>query len=132
MVKKVALPINNTFIVIALDFTVTLLIADIEYGTIKQKNIVKINESFPSLRANRLSKLQINTVLCGAVSDPLSIMIWHCGIEIFPGLTGNADQVLKGFIKGQLVRFHAPDFLPGFRRCCGFRNRGRFRGGKAW
>ena len=60
MVKKVALPINNKFIVTALDFAVKLLIADIEYSTIKQKHIVKINELFPSLRANRLSKLHLS------------------------------------------------------------------------
>jgi predicted Fe-Mo cluster-binding NifX family protein len=130
MNRKVALPVNNSTMVVALDFCTTLLVAEIENGIVTKRCIVGFNEPFPSLRAHRLKNLQVKTVLCGAVSDPLSMMLWHYGIEVVSGLTGDADRVIGAFINGQLVRFHAPDFRPGFRRCRGWRNRAGFRGGR--
>lgn len=130
MNKKIALPINDSFIVIVLDFACKLLIVDIESGTITKKNIVNLNESFSSLKAKRLKDLQVNTVLCSAVSDPLALMICHYGIEVLPGLNGNTDQLLDAFVTGKLMQFHAPDFQPGFKKCCGYRIRRRFRGGR--
>ncbi|MBN1574959.1 MAG: hypothetical protein JW913_00300 [Chitinispirillaceae bacterium] len=130
MNKKVAVPVNNSSQVVALDFCTTLLVAEIGNGIVTQKNTVEFNEPFPSLRANRLKDLQVGTVLCGAVSDALSMMLWHCGIEVVPGLTGDADRLIAAYIHGQLLRFHAPDFRPGFSRCRGGGNRRRYRGGR--
>jgi hypothetical protein len=131
MEKKIALAVNNVFMVTVLDFAHTLLIVEIDHKTV-QKGSIKISDALPSLRAHRLKTLQIDTVLCGAVSDPLSMLLWHYSIELFSGLAGNADSVLNAFIKGELPRFHAPDFRPGFRGRGRFRNRRRFRcGGNA-
>jgi predicted Fe-Mo cluster-binding NifX family protein len=134
MIFKVAVPVNSASQAIALDFCATLLVAQIENGVIVSRAAVELNKPFPSLRAQRLKDLQVNTVLCGAVSDGLSMMLWHCGIEVIPGLTGDADQLIGAFIRGRLVRFHTPDFRPGFRRWrggCGGGIRGRrFRGGR--
>ena len=128
MVKKIALPVTNDYMVTTLDFAPSVLVADLDRNTIGQKQCIPINESLPSMRANRLKKLQITTVLCGAVSDPLSMLLWHCGIELFSGLTGSADHLLDAFVKGMLPRFHAPDFHPGFRGGCRFGHRRRCHG----
>ena len=112
----------------ALDFSMILLVVHIKDNHIHQKRTVDFKESLPSLRAGRLQSLRITTVLCGAVSDPLSIMICHRGIEVIPGLTGDADMVLAAYINGQLFRCHAPDFHPGYGQCRGLKRRGRFRG----
>ena len=130
MNRKVALPINNSTMVVALDFCTTLLVAEIENGIVRKQFVIEFDETFPSLRAHRLKDLQVKTVLCGAVSDPLSMMLWHCGIEVVSGLTGKADRVIGAFINRQLDRFHAPDFRPGFRRWHGGGRGRRFRGGR--
>ena len=130
MNRKVTLPINNSTMVVALDFCTTLLVMEIENNIVIKRCIIEFNERFPSLRAHRLKDLQVETILCGAISDPLSMMLWHCGIEVVSGLTGKADHVIGAFIRGQLERFHAPDFQPGFRRCHGWKNRAGFRGGR--
>ncbi|MBN1306594.1 MAG: hypothetical protein JXA18_01655 [Chitinispirillaceae bacterium] len=130
MNRKVALPVNNSSMVVALDFCRALLVAEIENGAVTKRRIIDSNEPFPSLRAHRLKDLQVETVLCGAVSDPLSMLLWHCGIEVVPGLTGDADRLIAAYIHGQLIRFHTPDFRPWFRRWRGGRCGRRFRGGR--
>jgi predicted Fe-Mo cluster-binding NifX family protein len=131
MNQKVALPVNEVSEVVALDFCTVLLVAEIEKNLVGRKSTVELDEPFPTLRAHRLKKLQVETVLCGAVSDPLSMMLWHCGIEVISGLRGEAGRLIEAFISGQLVRFHSPDFRPGFGRRHGGCGRGRrFRGGR--
>jgi len=130
MNKKIALPINDSLFVIPLDFAITFLISDLENGVVKNKEIIAIKESLPTLRANRLKNLEVNTILCGAVSDPLAIIAYHCGIEILSGLSGNVHEMIDAFVKGDIMQYHTPDFQPGFRKCCGYRNKGRFRGGR--
>ena len=131
MKKKIALPFNTIHMVTVLDFAHSLLIADIAHHTIQRKKTVEIDDTLPSLRAHRLKDLHVTTVLCGAVSDPLSMLLWHYGIELFPGLAGDIESILDAFIRGDLPRFHAPDFKPGFRGKGRFRKRRRFRRGSS-
>jgi predicted Fe-Mo cluster-binding NifX family protein len=128
MGRRIALPINDSSLVCACDFSDTMMVADIVNGTVEKKSAHTFVDSFPSLRAGRLKNMQVDTVLCGAISDPLALMIWHCGIEVIPGLCGHADELIDAYIRGELAHFHTPDFHPGFSRWCRRRKRGRMRG----
>ena len=125
MNKKVALPVNRSSLVVALDFCTEVLVAEIKNGVITQKSTVAFNEPWPSLRAYRLKELQVGAVVCGAVSDALSMTLWHYGIEVHPGFAGDADRLVGAYVHGELLRYHTPDFKPGFRKCCGGGNRRR-------
>jgi predicted Fe-Mo cluster-binding NifX family protein len=130
MNTTVAVPVNNSSQVTALDFCTSVIVIIIEDGRVTTTRTVAANEALPSLRANRLKEMQVNVVLCGAISDPLSMMLWHCGIKVYPGLTGNAEGLVGAYIENKLAGFQAPDFRPGFRRSCGCGNRRRFHGGR--
>ena len=131
MIEKIALPVNDSLQIVALDFCTRLFVAEIENGVILRRDVLEFNDSFPSLRAHRLKDLHIDTVLCGAVSDALSMTLWHCDVEVISGLAGEADRLVEDYVHSQLIRFHTPDFRPGFRRWRGRGGRRRFRGGRS-
>lgn len=130
MKTTVAVPVNNSSQVTALDFCTSLIVIVIEDGRVTATHTVVVNETLPSLRVNRLIGMLVDVVLCGAISDPLSMMLWHCGIKAYPGLTGSAEGLVGAYIGNKLAGFQAPDFRPGFRRSCGCGNRRRFHGGR--
>jgi predicted Fe-Mo cluster-binding NifX family protein len=86
----------------------------------------RIEESLPAdhplqLLA-RLRALDVNTLICGAISRPLAELIANAGIRLIPFVSGSEEEILKAFMEGRL---DDPEFqMPG---CCG-RGRRRFRG----
>lgn len=128
---RIAIPVYRYYIAPTFDFASQLLVVSYKNGAIVDKHRVGIAEQLPPLRAAKLKELNINTLLCGAISNPLAAMVWHQGINIISGLSGNAEAVLKQSLSGGNLMSRYT--LPGFTRrvwkgYCG-RPRRRFRGG---
>ena len=129
MHNNIALPIDSGSRVTTLDFAEKLSVAEVRQGNVVKKETVSINETFPAIRAGKLKQLEIGTILCGAVSDTLSMIIWHHGIEIVSGLAGFDDELLSAYLTRDLGRFKVPDFHPSFRGgCCRHGKRRRWHG----
>jgi len=129
---RIVLPASGTCVATVFDFADTLMVVDIANMEIAGKQILSIPQSLPSIVAGKLRELKVNTLICGAISNPMAAMVWHSGIEVVPGITGEAEAVVQAYIHGQLAQ---PKFmLPGAgpRGGCGWwRGRGRrFRGGR--
>ncbi len=131
---RIAFPIKDKYLATVLDFSSSLLVVDIENGQVKKKHETDFNYVLLPLRANKLKDLKVNTIICGAVSNSLSMMIWHLGINIINGITGNVDQVIDAYINERLYepKYLMPGFRPGKRGACGFGRRKRFRRGRCW
>jgi predicted Fe-Mo cluster-binding NifX family protein len=118
---KVGFPVINKKIAATFDFASRLLIVTYRNKNILDKTVVELNEPLPSLRAARMKQLQINTLVCGAISNPLATMIWHLNINIISGISGEVDIVLKEFLHDSNGLLHYT--LPGFtgrhwKGCC--------------
>lgn len=74
-------------------------------------------------RVAQLAELRVQTLICGAISQPLEALLTEGGIKVYGGICGHVDDVLKAFATGTLddSRFA----MPGW---CGRRRR-RVRGG---
>ena len=129
---KVAIPVDGYSIAPTYDFAGQLLIVSYKNGTIIDKQRVDISEQLPPLRAAQLKNLNINTLLCGAISNSLAAMVWHQGINIISGLSGNVDAVLKESISGGnlMSRYTLPGFTSKVWKGYCRRSRRRFRGGR--
>ena len=109
---RIALPVNDSHLSAVLDFSKKLLVVDIEDKRITGKLDVDVNTSFPPSYAATLRNLNVNTVICGAVSDSFSAAIYHSNIELIAGISGRAKQVITAYLNGNLLD---PQFaLPGF------------------
>jgi predicted Fe-Mo cluster-binding NifX family protein len=129
---RIVLPISVTRVATVFDFADALMVVDVVGTRISSKQILRFTESLPSVRACKLRELKAGTLICGAISNMLAAMVWHSGIEVIPGITGDADTVVQAFLDGQLAR---PQYLlPGAGprgRCGWWKGHGRrFRGGR--
>jgi predicted Fe-Mo cluster-binding NifX family protein len=123
---KIAMPIWNGFVSSVFDFAHKLLLVEIQSGKELSRSEVPLQaESLPQ-RAGRLKQLNVNAIICGAISRPLMYMLTASGIEVLPYVTGRVDDVLEAYFTDQLARtqFTMPGCWPGARRGFGRGRRG--------
>jgi predicted Fe-Mo cluster-binding NifX family protein len=97
-------------------------IVTIENGTVAARSSASIETPNPELRIARLIELGIDTLICGAISEPLRTELTIRGVRVVGFVAGEVDDVIQAFIAGGLP---APALsMPG---CC--RKQNRFRWG---
>lgn len=88
----------------------------------------RLNSSDGSARALQLKEMEIDVLICGAISRPQEAAIAASGIAVHPFLRGSVQDVINAYEKGLL---HTAAFaLPGCqgRGMCAGRSKGRSRG----
>ena len=79
-------------------------------------------DGLPLNRVLRLTELGVGTLVCGAISRPLHVLVANQGIRVIPFVAGELDEVVQAWLSGDL---NGDAFaMPG---CCR-RGRNRFRG----
>ena len=129
---KVALPIWEGRVSPVFDTAGRLLVARIEAGEIESRREESIAAPSAAGRVSRLRELEVEVLICGAISRPLGDLVSAAGIRLVPFVTGAVDEILKAFVSGTL---DGPAYLmPGCcgmrRRCGGGRGHRRMRGGR--
>jgi len=104
-----------------------VLVVDLDGGQELRRATENLGQTLPPLRAGELAGQGVNVLLCAGISVPLLRMLEAHGIRVIPGISGEVDQVLQGYLAGHLAdgRFS----LPGWRGPGGRRHR---RGRGAW
>ena len=127
---RIAIPVCGPNIATVFDFTDRLLVVDIAGNQIAGSTQVPVQQTLPSIMAAKLRQMNIDTLICGAVSNGLAAMVSHSGIHLMPGITGNALEVVAAHLGGQLTgaQYHLPGYGPS-GRCGWWQGRARrFRG----
>ena len=130
---KIAIPIYNNSVSNVLDFATRLLLVEIENGKEVNRSEVALASQFLPQRVGQIKKLEVDVLVCGAISRVLANMITASGVQLLPYVTGRVDDVLQAYLNGQLVQpeFTMPGCWPGARKGFGRRRRGhRRRGGR--
>jgi predicted Fe-Mo cluster-binding NifX family protein len=121
---RVAIPISNGRISPVFDAARRLVLVDVENGRELGRTEKVVEEPEMAPRARRVAELGVDVLICGAISRPLEAMLLSAGVEVVPQTCGQAEEVIRAFLSGQLTE-HA-FLVPG---CCGRRR--RFRGGRS-
>jgi len=101
------------------------LLVDVEKGRELARNERKIGPSDPLTQARQVAELGTNVLICGAISWPLEMALTSAGVQVVSRICGPVEEVLKGYLRGQL-RGNA-FLMPG---CQGRRRRFRARHGR--
>ena len=130
---KIAIPIYNGHVSNVFDFSHRLLLVEIESGKeVNRSEVALENQSLPQ-RVGKLKSLEVDVLVCGAISRVLANMVTTSGIQVLPYVTGSINDVLQAYLNGQLVKpeFSMPGCWPGARKGFGRRRRGcRRQGGR--
>ena len=119
---KIALTVWQGRISPVFDSARTLLIADVESGIVVDRHYESLGLELPFSRAEKLSELGAEVLICGAISRIFANVVETNGIQIIPFINGNVNSVLDAYLKGLLLM--PPFQMPG----CGMRRRKQFRG----
>ena len=121
---KIAIPIYNSNVSNVFDFSNRLLLVEIENGKEANRSEVALNSPLLLQRASQLKGLEVDVLVCGAISRILANMVTTSGIQVLPYVTGSIDDVLQAYLTGQLVKpeFAMPGCWSGARK--GFGRRG--------
>jgi predicted Fe-Mo cluster-binding NifX family protein len=135
---KIAIPIYNSNVSNVFDFAHRLLLVEIENGKEATRSEVALESQLLPQRVGQLKSLDVDILVCGAISRVLAKMVTASGIQLLPYVTGRVDDVLGAYLAGQLVQpqFAMPGCWPGARK--GFGRRGgqggrgcKWRGGRS-
>lgn len=117
---RVAIPIWQGRVSPVFDVAGQLLLVDADNALEQSRREETLADEEPGRRAERLADLGVTTLVCGAISQPLLLLLEAKGIEVVSRVCGEVDEVLAAFLAGGLCadRFA----MPG---CCGRMQRGR-------
>lgn len=110
---RVAVPVWEKRVSPVFDTARRLVVADIESGTPASRLTLPLSEPFPPRRARLLRIWGVEVLICGGISPYLTRLLAAHGIQVVPGVRGDAEEVLWAFVRG---RIPSPAFtLPGWR-----------------
>lgn len=127
---KIAVSEYKNNVATAFDFANEVIVFTCENKKVINRQSHKIDDQFIPLRGMKLKNLGIDTLICGAISNPSAFMLHHHSIEVISGITGNVETVLQEFLSGNI---NSPQYwLPGFagKGCARMQSRRQRRGCK--
>lgn len=99
---KVALTVWNGRISPVFDVCRNVLVLEIDKGSIISKACESIETVVPIQKVERLAKFGVDTVICGAITEPLRLELISCGLNIIGFVAGEVEEVLHAFLAGKL------------------------------
>ena len=111
---RIAIPIWGDKVSPLFDTAARLMIVDVEGEGVKSRLEMPLEEQDISRRCFRIRGMDVDTLICGAISRPFLRMLLSSGMTIIPEISGNPEDVLKAYLEGNL--FHSRFLMPGCRR----------------
>jgi hypothetical protein len=114
IVMRIALPIWEDKITPLLDTASRLLVLNEGVGVKSDRFEVSLEGMDLHNRCVRIQALEIQILICGAVSRLFSGMLHGVGVQVISGISGGAEDVLRAYHHEGLSD---PKFLmPGYKR----------------
>ncbi len=122
---KVAVTVWEDTVSTVCDFSNRLLVFDVMGNEVKNRSFIPFETGILPERVNQLEALEVEVLLCGAISRPLERMIRASGVKVIPCLRGSIDEIIRAYLDGGLPdsRFILPGFGPEAGRVRGRRRR---------
>ena len=111
---RIAISIWEDKISPVLDTASKLLIIDNKPQKEASRFEAKLLEQDMSQRCSFIRGLELDVLICGAVSRQFKEMLKASGIKIISGISGPAEDVLEAYLQGALL--HSGFFMPGSKR----------------
>ncbi|MGW8159419.1 MAG: NifB/NifX family molybdenum-iron cluster-binding protein [Desulfoprunum sp.] len=111
---KTAFPYWRQRIAPVFDTTRQILIVEKGEGMTLSRTQELLPDTHPAGKVLRLVELEIESLVCGALSRQVRQMATSCGIRVVPFIAGDLDEIVRSWVAGKLAGdAHA---MPGCRR----------------
>ena len=75
---------------------------DVENGEIKRTQVVDTNGQGHGALSSFLTNAGVEVLICGGIGGGAQTALAAAGIQLFGGVSGNADEAVKNYIAGNL------------------------------
>ena len=99
---RIALTYENGMVGQHFGHTEEFIIYDIEEGKIVNETILSTDGQGHGLLAGVLKEAGVDLLICGGIGMGARNALNSAGIELIPGTSGKADDVLKAYLDGSL------------------------------
>ena len=76
---------------------------EVQDGKILASQVVSTNGSGHGALAGVLNALQADVLICGGIGGGAQMALAQAGIQLFGGVSGNADAAVEALLKGELL-----------------------------
>ena len=111
---KIAFATWNNRIAPVFDVARWIHLVETQSGAIINQTQARVADEMLAPKALRLAELNVDTLICGAISNPLRRMIAAYGIQVVPFVSGDLQEVIQAWLNGELVNSVA-FAMPGCR-----------------
>jgi predicted Fe-Mo cluster-binding NifX family protein len=125
---RIAIPVWEDRVSPVMDTARQLVIIELREGRESNRSLVGIPALNMFHRADFIKNLNVDWLICGAMSQQMNAILKAAGIKIMPFIGGLVDSVMAAFINGELE--NGDFYLPGCRRRRGRCGPGFGRGGR--
>jgi len=119
---KVAVPDWQGRVSPVFDVAEHVVLVDLDDNRDENQHTESLGSTAPHQRAQRLSELGVDVLVCGAISWPLEALLAASGIRVIPLVCGKVEEVVRAFCDGTLENERFA--MPG---CCRKRRHARNR-----
>lgn len=74
----------------------------VENNAVQESRLLPTGASGHGALASLLQAAGVNTLICGGIGAGAKEALAKCGITVYPGVTGNADQSVQALLSGTL------------------------------
>jgi predicted Fe-Mo cluster-binding NifX family protein len=99
---QVALTIWEGRISPVFDVSRQLLLLDVEQGAVRQRREASLDLPSAEQRIERLQELGVDTLVCGAISEPVHLELLYRGLKVFGFVAGEVEVVIAALLAGAL------------------------------
>lgn len=75
---------------------------EVEAGKVLASEVVDTNGSGHGALAGVLSMLDVDVLICGGIGGGAQMALAAAGIQLFAGVSGDADKAVEAFLAGEL------------------------------
>lgn len=75
---------------------------DVKDGKVMTATTVNTNGSGHGALADILKKIQVDTLICGGIGGGAKRALSEAGIDLFGGVSGDADKAVEALLEGKL------------------------------
>jgi len=100
---KIAVTYENGEVFQHFGHTAQFKIYTVEEGKVVSSQVVDTNGSGHGALAGFLENLGVNALICGGIGGGARFALQDADIEIFGGVSGDADEAVEAFVSGALA-----------------------------
>jgi predicted Fe-Mo cluster-binding NifX family protein len=116
---RVAIPLWEGKVSPVFDTATRLLVVDVNEQKEESRFLYYIDENDLMQKCHRIRKLDLDTIICGAISQAFLKMLLASGLDVIREISGPAEEVLEAYLNGDIFqsRFLMPGCNKNRHRC---------------